>query len=80
MSTVLIVWLVIGLLSATVTIAMLIALIRHVLVLGRAIGRFGAEVSTIANEIAAATEAAGDRSQRMAARSATRSREAPAVR
>ncbi|HYF10722.1 MAG TPA: hypothetical protein VEC09_00310 [Actinomycetota bacterium] len=80
MSTVVIVWLVIGLLSAAVTTAMLIALIRHVLVLGRAIGRFGAEVSPIADEIAAQTKVAGGRSQRMAARPPTRSRGGPAVR
>ena len=80
MSTVVIVWLVVGLLSATITIAMLIALIRHVLVLGRAIGRFGAEVAPIANEIAAQTHAAGDRSQRMAARSEGRARRHAAVR
>ncbi len=80
MSTVVIVWLVIGLLSAAVTTAMLIALIRHVLVLGRAIGRFGAEVSPIANEVAARTQAAGDRSQRMAERSPTGGRGGPAVR
>ena len=80
MSTVVIVWLVIGILSAAVTTAMLIALIRHVLVLGRAIGRFAAEVSPIADEIAARSQAAGDRSHRMAERSPTRSRGGPAVR
>jgi hypothetical protein len=80
MSTVVIVWLVVGLLSAAVTTAMLVALIRHVLVLGRAIGRFGAEVSPIADEIAAQTQIAGDRSQRMASRPSTRSRGGPAVR
>ena len=56
MSTVAVVWLVVGLLSAVVTLAMLIALIRHVRVLGRAVGRFGAEVSPIAQAIAAAGE------------------------
>ncbi|HYG70808.1 MAG TPA: hypothetical protein VEC15_00795 [Actinomycetota bacterium] len=80
MSTVVIVWLVIGLLSAAVTTAMLIALIRHVLVLGRAIGRFGAEISPIAEEIGARSQAAGDRSRRMSKRSPTRSGEGAAVR
>jgi hypothetical protein len=80
MSTVVIVWLVIGILSAAVTTAMLIALIRHVLVLGRAVGRFGAEVSSIADEIAARSQAAGDRSHRMTEGSPTRSRGGPAVR
>ena len=80
MSSVVIVWLVVGLLSAAVTTAMLIALIRHVLVLGRAIGRFGSEISPIANEIAEQTQRAGDRSQRMAARSPSGSRRDAAVR
>lgn len=65
MSTVAIVWLVIGLLTAAVTTAMLVALIRHVMVLGRAVARFGEEVSPIANDISTAASSASDRSRRL---------------
>jgi len=66
MSTVAIVWLVVGLLTAAVTTAMLIALIRHVMVLGRAVARFGEEVSPIATEVSTAASSASDRSRRLA--------------
>ena len=46
-----IVWLVVGLLTMTVVLALLIALIRHLLVLGRAAGRFQTEVGPIVQEI-----------------------------
>jgi hypothetical protein len=62
-----IVWLILGLLTTAMVSAMLIALVRHVFVLGRAIGRFQREVSPIAEEIAAAGERASTRSRRMSA-------------
>ena len=46
-----IVWLVVGLLTMTVVLALLIALIRHLLVLGRAAGRFQTEGGPVVQEI-----------------------------
>jgi hypothetical protein len=46
------VWLVVGLVSGIAMVAVLIALIRHVLVLGRALARFQDEVTPIASSIA----------------------------
>jgi Na+-transporting methylmalonyl-CoA/oxaloacetate decarboxylase gamma subunit len=46
-----VVWLVVGLLTVTVVLALLIALIRHLIVLGRAVGRFQTEVGPIVQEI-----------------------------
>ena len=60
-----IVWLVIGLLTLAVTIAMLIALIRHLLVLGRAVRRYGDEVSPLAREITEQADHASSRTQRI---------------
>jgi hypothetical protein len=62
-----IVWLVVGLLTTIAISVLLIALVRHVFVLGRAIGRFQREVSPIAEEIAAAGERAATRSQHVSA-------------
>jgi hypothetical protein len=64
MSTVAVVWLVVALVTTAAVLAVLIALIRHVLVLGRALGRFQREVSPIAQEIAAQGERASTRAQR----------------
>jgi len=50
-SSVAIVWLVVAVLSTAAVAAVLIALIRHVIVLVRALGRFQAEVTPIAEEI-----------------------------
>ena len=61
-----VVWLVVGLLTITVVLALLIALIRHLLVLGRAAGRFQAEVGPVVQEIT-------EQSDRAAARSRNRS-------
>jgi hypothetical protein len=44
---------------------MLVALIRHVLVLGRALGRFGDEVGPIAREISQQADRASARAQRI---------------
>lgn len=65
MSSVATVWLIVGLLSTAMVLAVVIALIRHVLVLYRTIGRFGDEVSPIAQEISAQTRRASSRSQRL---------------
>ncbi len=54
-STTAVVWLVVGLVSTAALIAMLVALVRHVLVIGRAIGRFQEEITPIADEISAAS-------------------------
>ena len=51
MTTTALVWLVVGLVSLTAVLAVLIALIRHLFVLGRAASRFQAEVSPLAREI-----------------------------
>lgn len=64
MTTTAIVWLVVGLLSLTVLVAMLVALVRHVFVLGRAIRRFQEEIEPIAQEVSALADAASDRSRR----------------
>jgi hypothetical protein len=52
MSSVALVWLVVGLVSTAMVIAVLVGLIRHVLVLLRTVRRFGEEVSPIAQAIA----------------------------
>ena len=65
MSTPAIVCLVVGLLTLAVTIALLIALIRHLLVLGRAMRRFGEEVNPLAGEIAEQSDRASSRTQRI---------------
>lgn len=65
MTTTALVWLVVGLLSLTAILAVLIALIRHLFVLGRAASRFQGEVSPLAREIAELADAASNRSRRM---------------
>ena len=47
-----IVWLIVGLASTAAVLAFLIALIRHVFVLGRSLGRFQDEVAPLASAIA----------------------------
>lgn len=66
MTTTAIVWLVVGLLTLAVVVAMLVALIRHVFVLGRAVRRFQEEVEPIAQEVSSLADAASDRSRRQA--------------
>lgn len=66
MTTTAIVWLVVGLLTLAVVVAMLVALIRHVFVLGRAVRRFQEEVEPIAQEVSSLADAASDRSRRRA--------------
>jgi hypothetical protein len=60
-SAVAIVWLTIGLVTAVALIAMLIALVRHGMLVGRAAARFQEEVSPITDEIGAQTDAASRR-------------------
>lgn len=68
MTTPAIVWLVVGLVTTAAALAVLIALIRHLFVLGRALTRFQQEVGPVAAEIGAAAEQASSRSRRMAER------------
>jgi hypothetical protein len=63
MSGVAVVWLVIGLVSTAAVLAVLIALVRHLLVLVRSLGRFQREVTPVAQAIAAEGERAAARSQ-----------------
>ncbi len=67
MSSVAIVWLVVGLLSTAAVAAVLIALVRHVFVLTRALGRFQREVGPLAAELAAEGDRASARAGRVAA-------------
>ncbi|HEY7659434.1 MAG TPA: hypothetical protein VIC58_02420 [Actinomycetota bacterium] len=66
MSTPSVVWLVIGLLTIAAVGAVLIALIRHLFVLWRAIGRFQDEVGALSEEINLETDRASARSQDLA--------------
>lgn len=61
------VWLIVGLTSTVAVSALLIALVRHVIVLARALGRFQQEVGPIAQDIASEGERAATRSQRVGA-------------
>jgi UPF0716 family protein affecting phage T7 exclusion len=71
MTTPAIVWLVVGLVTTAAALAVLIALIRHLFVVGRALARFQSEVAPIAAEIGTQTPA---RSQRAAERHRTQGR------
>ena len=51
MSAVAITWFVVGIVSTAAVVAVLIGLVRHALVLSRAIGRFQREVLPITQEI-----------------------------
>lgn len=75
-----IVWLIVGLLSTIAVSALLIALVRHVIVLARALGRFQQEVSPIARDIASAGERASTRSQHVSAERPVVPSKGPAVR
>jgi hypothetical protein len=66
-------WLVVGLVSSIAMIAVLVALVRHVLVLGRALARFQQEVSTVASDVTSESARAGSRSRGMSARAPGRS-------
>ncbi|MEP7032943.1 MAG: hypothetical protein ABI879_03075 [Actinomycetota bacterium] len=71
------VWLVVGLVSGIAMAAVLIALIRHVFVLGRALARFQDEVTPIASSIANEGARAGARSRSSSAGSRGRPRGRP---
>ena len=63
MSTVVIVWLIIALVTTAMVIAVLVALVRHLFVLGRAVGRFGDEVAPLARAISSEAAEASARTQ-----------------
>jgi hypothetical protein len=65
MTTTALVWLVVGLLSLVAVLAVLISLIRHVFVLGRAAGRFQDEVGPLTREIGELADDASGRSRRL---------------
>ncbi|MEX2407113.1 MAG: hypothetical protein WD834_07215 [Actinomycetota bacterium] len=75
-----IVWLIVGLITTVAVSALLIALVRHVIVLARSLGRFQQEVSPIAQDIASAGERASTRSQRVSAERPFGPPKGPAVR
>jgi len=60
-STPAIVWIVIGLVTTLAVFAMLIALIRHFMLLGRTLSRFREEVTPIAEEVTAGGDRASTR-------------------
>jgi len=70
MSSVAIVWLVVGVVSTAMVLAVLIGLVRHVIVLVRTLRRFSDEVSPIARDIAAETARASERGGSVARRPA----------
>ncbi len=75
-----IVWLIVGLITTVAVSAMLIALVRHVIVLARALGRFQQEVSPIAQDIASAADRAATRAERVNADRPSGPSKGPAVR
>ncbi|MGZ8593743.1 MAG: hypothetical protein ACXWYC_10640 [Actinomycetota bacterium] len=75
-----IVWLIVGLITTVAVSAMLIALVRHVIVLARALGRFQQEVSPIAQDIASAADRAATRAERVNADRPFGPSKGPAVR
>jgi hypothetical protein len=62
-TTTALVWFVIGLLTIVAVLALLISLIRHLMVLGRAARRFQEEVTPIAEDISALSDRASNRSR-----------------
>lgn len=74
MTTPAIVWLVIGLVTTMAVLAVLIGLIRHLFVLGRALSRFRQEVGPLAAEIGTQAERGSTRSDRTPGRHATTGR------
>ncbi|HET9311610.1 MAG TPA: hypothetical protein VFP41_10380 [Actinomycetota bacterium] len=68
MDTWLVVWFVIGIVTTIVVLAFLIALIRHVLVLGRTARQMQEELSPVVQEISAQGTRASDRAARLGPR------------
>jgi hypothetical protein len=66
-SSVALVWLVVGLVTAAAVAAVIVGLVRHVLVLFRSFARFQEEVAPTAAELAAQGRRAADRSERLSA-------------
>ncbi len=64
MSSVALVWLVVGLVSTAAVLAVVIGLVRHVLVLVRSLTRFQREITPIAAEIGSLGERAVSRARR----------------
>jgi hypothetical protein len=64
-STWLVVWFTIGIVSTIAVLAFLAALIRHLLVLGRTARRMQDELSPVVREISAERMRAGDRASRL---------------
>jgi hypothetical protein len=62
-STVVIVWLIIALVTTAMVIAVLVGLVRHLFVLGRAVGRFSDEVAPLAQSISTEAARASGRTQ-----------------
>ncbi len=65
MTTTALVWIVVGLLSLVAVLAVLIALIRHLFVVGRAVRRFQDEVGPLTGEIGELADAASGRGRGM---------------
>ena len=68
MGTWLLVWFVIGIVSTIAVLAFLIALIRHMVVLGRTARRMQDELAPIAPEIATQGDRASERASRLGPR------------
>ena len=65
------VWIAIGLTTTVAIIAVLIALVRHALLLGRTLRRFQEEVQPIAEDIAAQGQRASSRAAGLSSRKAS---------
>ncbi|HJR97190.1 MAG TPA: hypothetical protein VJ979_04720 [Actinomycetota bacterium] len=68
MDTWLVVWFVIGIVTTIAVLAFLIALIRHLLVLGRTARQMQEELSPVVREISAQGTRASDRAARLGPR------------
>jgi hypothetical protein len=62
------VWFIVGIVSTIVVLAFLIALIRHVLVVGRTVRQMQEELSPVVQEISAQGSRASDRAARLGPR------------
>ena len=68
MTTTALVWFVIGLLTIVAVLALLIPLVRHLMLLGRAARRFQEEVTPIAEDISAMSDRASNRPKALSRR------------
>ena len=68
MGTWLVVWFIVGIVSTVAVLAFLLALIRHLLVLGRTARRMQDELSPIVQEISSEGARATDRASRLGPR------------